>query len=57
MFDVHDGNIDNFVSLGYFSEHNASLGPYCMYLVDEPRKTMWNTFFDFSFDFSIVFGC
>jgi len=27
-----------------------------MYLDDASRKIMWNTFLDFSFDFSIVFG-
>ena len=27
-----------------------------MYLVDAPRKIMQNTFFDFSFDFSMAFG-
>jgi len=48
--------VDNFMSLGYFSGYNASFDPYYMYLVDAPRKIMWNTFFDFSFDFSIVFG-
>lgn len=46
MFSTLDGD-DNFMSLG---------DPYYMYLVDKPRKIMWNTFFDFSFDFSIVFG-
>ena len=29
---------------------------YCMYLEDKPRKIMWNTFFTFSFDFSIGFA-
>jgi len=38
MFDMLGGNIDNFKSLGYFSKHNASPDPYCMYLVDPPRK-------------------
>jgi len=56
MFNMLGRNIDNFMSLGYFSGYNASLDPYFMYLVDAPRKIMWNTFFDFSFDFSMAFG-
>ena len=50
------GNVGNFMPLNYFSGYNASLDPYYMYLVNKPRKIMWNTFFDYSFDFSIVFG-
>ena len=47
MFSMLGGNVDNFISLGYFSGYNASLDPYFMHLVDAPRKIMWNTFFDF----------
>jgi len=55
MFNMLDGNVNNFISLGYFSGYNASLDPHYMCLVDKPRKIMWNTFCDFFFDFSIVF--
>jgi len=56
MFSMLGGNVDSFMSLGYFSGYPTSLDPYYMYLVDAPRKIMWNTFFDLSFDFSIVCG-
>jgi len=56
MFSMLGGNIDNFVSLGYFSRYNASLLPYFMYLMDALRKIMYNTFFDFSFDFTMGFS-
>jgi len=32
------GNIDNCLSLGYFSGYNASLDPYCIRLEDFPGK-------------------
>ena len=51
MFDVLGGNVVNFVSLGCFSCYNASVVPYCMYLVDENRKIMRHIFFDFFFPF------
>ena len=44
------------MSLGNFSRCDAAFDPYCIYLVDKPRKIMWNTFFDFSFDFSMAFA-
>jgi len=47
-------NVANFLSLGYFSGYDASLYPNCIYLVDKLQKIMWNTFFNFSFDFSMV---
>ena len=56
VFNMLSGNVDNFMNLGYFSWYNASLDPYCMYLVDAPRKIMCSTFFDFYFDFSMAFG-
>ena len=55
LFNVLGGNNDNFESLGYLSGYDATLDPYCTYLVDKPRKIMWDTFFDFSFDFSMSF--
>ena len=45
------GNVDNFPSLRYFCRYDASLEPYCIFLVDKPRKIVWNIFFAFSFDF------
>ena len=56
MFHMLGGNVDNFMCRGYFSGYNASLDAYCMCLVDAPRKIIWNTFFDFYFDFSMAFG-
>jgi len=55
MFHVLGGNTDNFVSLGYFGGYNPSNDPYCMHLVAKPRKITWNTFLDFSLDFSMAF--
>jgi len=45
MFDALGGNLDNFVSLGYFSGYNASFDPYRVYLVDVPRKNHVEYFF------------
>jgi len=28
---------------------------YCIYIVNKPRKILWNNFFAFSFDFSMAF--
>ena len=50
------GNNDNFESLGYFSGYDAALDPYCLSLVDTPRKIMWAHFFTFLFDFSMAFA-
>jgi len=55
MFNMLGGNVDNFLSLGYFSGYNASIDPYCVCLEDLPRKIMWTTFFNHSYDFSMVF--
>ena len=55
MFSVLGGNNETFESLGYLSGYDAALDPYCTYLVDVPRKIMWHTFFNFSFDFSMAF--
>jgi len=54
IFHMLHGNVDHFESLGYLSGYDAALNPYCLSLVDMPRKIMWSTFFDFSFDFSIA---
>ena len=50
------GSVDTFMSLGNFTGYDAALNPYCIYLVDKPRKIMWNTFFAFSFDFFMAFA-
>jgi len=55
MFNVLGGNNDNFESLGNFNGYDAALDPYCMNVVDMPRKIMWTPFFTFSFDFSRAF--
>jgi len=56
VFHLIRGNVKNFVSLGYLNGYDATLDPYCLYLVDKPRKILWNTFFAFSFDFSMAFS-
>ena len=38
MFNMLGGNVDDFLSLAYFSGYNASLDPYYMYLEDLPKK-------------------
>ena len=55
MFNMLGGNVDNFLSLGYFCGYDASLDPYYIFLVDNPRKIMWNTFLAFYFDFFMAF--
>ena len=40
MFNMLGGNVDNFLSLGYFCGYDASLDLYCIFLVDKPRKIM-----------------
>jgi len=54
MFHMLGGNVDHFEFVGYLSGYDTGLDPYCLSLVDMPRKIMWSTFFDFSFDFSIA---
>jgi len=56
MFHMLGGNVETFESLGNFSGYNAALDLYCINLVDKPRKILWNTFFAFSFDFSMAFS-
>jgi len=48
------GNLETFESLGNFSRYDAALDPYCIYLVEKHGKIMRNTFFAFSFDFSMA---
>ena len=54
MFHMLGGNVDHFESPGYLSGYDPTRDPYCLSLVDMPRKVMWSTFFDFSFDFSLA---
>ena len=54
VLNVLGGNVENFGSLGYFSGYDATFDSYCIYVVDKPKKIMWSTFFDFSFDFSMA---
>jgi len=49
------GNNETFESMGYFRGYDAARDPYCIDLVDLPRKIMWHTFFNFSFDFCMAF--
>ena len=55
MFNVLGGNVENFESLGSLCGCDAALDPYYIHLEDKPRKIVWHTIFDFSFDFSIAF--
>jgi len=54
VFHMRGWNVEKFGSLCYFSGYDAANGPYCIYLVDKPRKILQNTFFVFSFDFSMA---
>jgi len=56
MFHMLGENVDHVESLGNFSGYDAALDPYCMNLVETPRKIMWTPFFTFSFDFSMAFA-
>ena len=42
------------MSLGNFSGYDVAFETYCIYLVDKPRKIMWNTFFEISLAFTLV---
>lgn len=47
--------LDVIWSLGTFGGYDPSLDPFHAHLVDLPRKIMWTTFFNHSFDFSKAF--
>jgi len=51
MFNMLGRRVDNFISLGYLRGYGPCIDSYC--IEDLPIKIMWNTFFDFSFDFSM----
>ena len=40
IFTLLGGNNENFESMGYFRGYDAALDPYCIDLVDLPRKLM-----------------
>ena len=42
-------------SLGDIRGYNPSFDPYCAYLEDMPRKIIWSTFIDHTFEFSTAF--
>jgi len=48
---VLGGNVDDYLPLDYFREYDSSIDPYYVCLGDLPRKVMWTTFFDCSYDF------
>jgi len=50
------GNADDYISLGYFRGCDPSIDPYCVGLEDLPRKVMWTTFFNLSYDFPKAFA-
>jgi len=50
------GSVETIESLGDFSGYSAALNPYCINLVDKPRKILWNAFLAFPFDFSMAFS-
>ena len=43
-------------SLGAIRGYNSSFDSYCAYLEYVPRKIMWSTFFDHTFDFYMAFS-
>jgi len=51
MFNMLGGNVDDYVSLGYFSGYDPSIDPYYVCTEDLPKKVMWTTFFYPSCDF------
>jgi len=53
MFNMLGVSVDDYVSPSYFRGYDLYLDPRGIYLIDKPRKIMSNTFFDFSFAFSM----
>ena len=51
MSSTLSGSGDNYVSLGYFGGYDPYIGPYCVCLGDLPRKIIWTTLFNHSYDF------
>jgi len=44
IFHVIGGNVETFESLGNFSGYNATIDPYCINLLDKPRKNLVQRF-------------
>jgi len=38
VFNILGGNLENYESLGCLSGYDVALDPYCIYLVDKPKK-------------------
>jgi len=55
MFNMLGGNVDDYVSLGYFRGYDPCIDAHSLYLEDLPRKIMWTTFSSHSYDFSKAF--
>jgi len=53
-FNMLGGNVDDYASLGYFRGSDPSIDPYCLSLEDLPRKIMWSTFFNPSYNFAMA---
>jgi len=51
IFSVLGANVDCYVSLGYTRGYDFSIDSYCVCLENLPRKVMWTTFFNSSYDF------
>jgi len=44
MLNVIGGSDETFDSVGYLCGYDVTLGPYCINLVDKPRKILSNIF-------------
>jgi len=55
MLNIIGGSDETIESLGSLCGYDAALDPYCINLVDKPRKILSNIFCASSFDFSIAF--
>jgi len=49
MLSMLSGNVETFESLGNSRGYDAPLDPYCIYLVDKPRKILMEHFLHFLF--------
>ena len=55
IFSMPRGNVHDYVPLGYFRGHDSFIDHYCICIGDLPKKIMWTTFFNSSYEFSEVF--
>ena len=55
MLNVIGGSDETCESLGYLCGYDVAIDPYCIYLVDKPRKISSNILFVSSFDVSMAF--